>query len=257
MRLDQLRNSFVTILGQRISTLTMDEALEFTALLVGSGKPALICTANVDHLMRLRSDAEFRQVYGRASLVVADGMPLVWVSFLFGKKIPERLAGVDLVDRVAALSKKRGYRLFFLGGTRSVLDEAVKKLQRKYGRLQVKTYAPPFSDHWSDKENKKIVRLINTFKPALLFVGVGAPKQEGWIYNHLDQLSVGVAMGVGGAFEFLAGTRKRAPVWMQLWGLEWLFRLLQEPRRLWRRYLVRDLQFPILILWDLIKKYWL
>lgn len=244
---------FVEILGVKINCLDMQGVIKKTEEFIAQGSPRLICTANVDHLIQLQKDSELQKVYQAASLIIPDGMPLVWVSRLLGPKITERVTGIDFLEEFAKVAAKKGYRLFFLGGTPKIMKKAARTLKKRHPRLQVATYPPPFGKKWDRVEDKKILRAIKKFKPHVLFVGVGAPRQENWIYKHWQALEVPVSIGVGAAFDFLTGAKKRTPKWMQKAGLEWLFRLFQEPRRLWRRYL-RDLKFPFLVSWQILRE---
>lgn len=238
----------VKILGVRINTYTKSQVFSIVESFIRSKKPHLIWTANVDHLIKLTRDGQFRDIYEAADLVMADGMPLVWVSRLFGSSLPERVTGIGFLEEFAPIAEKRGYIYFFLGGNEATLDKAKDVLQENNPNLRIFTYAPSYSELWSKKENDAIVSAIKKADPDILFVGVGAPKQEKWIYRNLKKLNVPVAMGVGGAFEMVAGVKKRAPYWMQHIGLEWLFRLIQDPRRLWKRYAQNLVLFPYLIL---------
>ena len=245
----------VEILGVRINTYSKSEVFSSVEEFIRDRKPHLVWTCNVDHLMKLTRDGEFRDIYEASDLVLADGMPLVWVSKLFGRPIPERITGIDFLEEFAAVAEKRGYRYFFLGGSTIVLQKAKAALQKKYPKLRISTHAPSYAARWSKPENEMIISAIREARPDLLFVGVGAPKQEKWIYQNWKKLNVPVAMGVGGALEMVAGTKKRAPRWMQNVGLEWLFRFLQDPRRLLKRYFLFDIWFPFFVLHALVIKW--
>jgi len=208
------------------------------------GKARYIVTPNVDHIVKLRYDQEFKDVYNGAAAVFADGMPLVWASRLLGKPLKERVTGSDLFIAICGLSARKGYRLFFMGGLEGVAESAKNKLDTRYPGLNVVgTYSPPFGFENDAVENKKIISLINANRPEILFIDLGCPKQEKWISQHIDELDIKVALCTGAAFDFVAGTVKRAPTWMQKSGLEWFYRLVSEPRRMWRRYLVDDFAF--------------
>lgn len=208
------------------------------------GKGRYIVTPNVDHIVKLQHDKKFRAIYDGAAAIFADGMPLVWASRLLGKPLKERVAGSDLFPAICKLSACKGYTLFFLGGLPGVADAAKIILNTRYSGLKVVgTYSPPFGFEKDDIENEKIIDLINDKKPDILFIGLGAPKQEKWIAHHIDSLNIKVALCTGAAFDFVAGTVKRAPMWMQKSGSEWLYRLVSEPKRMWKRYLVDDAAF--------------
>lgn len=199
-----------------------------------------VVTANLDFLTIARRDPDFGAAVNGASLVVADGMPLVWLSRFRGARLPERITGIELLDACSRLAWQAGQGVFLLGSSPTTALLAARQLQRRYPGLRVDTYSPPFGP-FSVDENRKIVGLVRASAPAYLFVALGAPRQELWIHAHRGVLQVPVAMGVGCGLDVLAGAVSRAPHWMQRSGLEWLFRLIQEPGRLWRRYLLDDL----------------
>lgn len=234
----------IELFGIVIHNVTMNEAVEgITGWLAGSGRH-YVTTPNVDHVMRLQHDPEFRQIYRNASLVVADGMPIIWASRWLGKPLKERVSGADLLPKVCEVAAASGKTVFLLGGKDGIAERAAQNLQARFPSLRVVgAYGPPFGFESDEAENQRIVRVINEAQPDILFVGLGAPKQEKWVARHLQQLQIKVALCVGAGIDYVAGTLKRAPRWMQRVGLEWAWRLFQEPGRLWRRYLVTDLAF--------------
>lgn len=244
----------VEILGVRINTYSKSEVFSIVESFIQSDAPHLIWSVNVDPFMQLTKDGKFRDIYEAADLVLADGMPLVWISRLFGNSIPERITGIDFLEEFAPIAEKKGYSYFFVTSSEKTLTLAKQKLQEKFPRLVIHTYAPPFSPRWTKKESEAIVDAIATARPDILFVGVGAPRQEKWIYQNWRRLNVPVALGIGGALEMVAGFKKRAPRWMQNAGLEWFFRFLQDPWRLWRRYMINMIQFPCVTLLSLIQR---
>jgi len=246
----------VRILGTRLARIDVEDALRVIEELITDGRKSQVCVTNTHSLVLMHKDKEFKDITNSASLVVADGKPLTWISRLYGEPIPERVAGSDLVYGLGKKSSEKGYKLFFLGSNPATLGKMVENLKKMFPSLQVAgVYSPPFKKEFSGREDAKMIALINKVKPNVLFVGLGAPKQERWIWEHKDELQVPVSIGVGAAFDFVAGTVKRAPKWMQKCGLEWLFRLCQEPRRLWRRYLIGNPVFLWLVGKELVKKY--
>lgn len=218
-------------------------------------RKGLVTTPNVDHVMSMQDDEEMFEIYRNAMFCFADGMPLVWFSRCFrGKGLPRRVTGADLLPEVARLAAHHGLKLFFLGGLPGVAEQASIRLRHENPSLCVAgTYCPPFGFEKDELESERIVRMINDSGADLLFIGVGAPKQEKWAAKYMDKLHVGPIIGVGAAFDFAAGTIKRAPRWMQRNGLEWIWRLKQEPDRLWRRYILRDSQFIFLVMKELLQ----
>jgi N-acetylglucosaminyldiphosphoundecaprenol N-acetyl-beta-D-mannosaminyltransferase len=231
----------VAILGAFIDRVTLNEAVQRVQEFAASGTSHQIITVNVDFVRLAQVNTEFRAVINRSDLAIADGMPLVWASGWLGDRLPERVTGVELVDRCCSLAAREGYRIFLLGGEDGVAQGAAEVLRSRHEGIQiVGAYSPPVGP-FSEEEDRKMVDMIREAKPHMLFVAFGAPKQDLWIARHQEEIGVPVAIGVGGVFNFLTGRVSRAPLWMQERGLEWLFRVMCEPRRLWRRYFVQDL----------------
>lgn len=226
----------IALLGVPFDNVTTDETVALIEQMVASRKPHYLATANVDFLVQALHDVELRRILLDAHLVLCDGTPLVWASRLLGNPLPERVAGSDLVPLLIQLAAAKKYKFFFLGGTPDSASQAVQNLQNKYPGLTLAGhYSPPFSSLLS-MDHDEIRRRIQEAKPDMLFVSFGCPKQEKWIAMHYRSLGVPVCVGVGATIDFLAGKVKRAPKWMQKTGTEWIFRLLQEPRRLGPRY---------------------
>jgi len=239
----------VNVLGTEIHRVDLAGALDAIREFVEGRTPRLVVTANVDHVMQLRRDPQFRSVYRRASLVVADGVPLVWASRLFRKPLPGRVNGTDLFEALCARAVEYGWRLFFLGGAGEDARGAAEVLKKRHPGIEIAgTYSPPMGFEKDEHEDRKAVEAVKAAHPDVLFVGLGAPKQEKWICRHMEELNVPVSIGVGVSFSLVAGTVRRAPRWFQRSGLEWFWRLLQEPGRLWKRYLLRDTPFVFLVL---------
>lgn len=243
------QNNIVTICGIKITNLSFRNCLDYISHYIGKSAQAFIVTPNVDHIIRLQNDAEFREVYKHADLVLADGVPLLWAARFLGTPLKEKISGSDLFPILCELAAEKGFKLFFLGGRAGAADKATHVMRKRLPGIQITgAYCPPFGYENDVEENKKIVDIITVAKPDILFVGVGSPKQEKWIYKHKDKYQVPVSIGVGAAFDFVSGMVKRAPVWMQKAGLEWFWRLMMEPKRLWKRYLIDDPVFFWLVL---------
>lgn len=226
----------IRIMNVPLDVVTMPQTIERITEMIDSRQPHYLATANVDFLVQSTHDTELRRILDQAHLVVCDGTPLVWLSRWLGKPLPERVAGSDLVPELLTMAEKKRWRVFFLGGERGVLARAVRNVETQYPELEIAgAFSPPFAP--LDKMNHDAInRRIREAEPDLLLVSFGCPKQEKWIARNYQTLGVPVSVGVGATIDFLAGSMRRAPMWMRKCGLEWVFRLLQEPKRLLRRY---------------------
>jgi N-acetylglucosaminyldiphosphoundecaprenol N-acetyl-beta-D-mannosaminyltransferase len=235
----------VSLFGITIDNVTMAEAVEAVRRLLEDGHGRHhVATPNVDHIVRLYKDPAFRRAYAGASLVIPDGMPLVWASRPLGRPLKRRVTGADLLPKVCEMAASMEKSVFFLGGAEGVAHRAARNLRARHAGLQIAgTYSPPMGFERDPAEHRRIVERINRVRPDVLVIGLGAPKQELWIAAHKRELQFGVALCIGAAIDIAAGGVERAPQWMQDHGLEWLWRLMQEPGRLWKRYLIDDMAF--------------
>jgi N-acetylglucosaminyldiphosphoundecaprenol N-acetyl-beta-D-mannosaminyltransferase len=227
----------VDILGVRVSAISMAQALASIDHWIEAREQNYVCVTDVHCVMEIQRDASLRTIYERAGMVTPDGMPLVWLSRRRGHDHVERVYGPDLMLECCARSAELGYRHFFYGAGEGVAALLAERLKRRFpGLIVAGTYSPPFRK-LSAEEDEQVVALINETRPDIVWVGLGAPKQERWMAEHAGRLHAPVMIGVGAAFDFHAGTKRQSPRWMQRSGLEWFFRLATEPRRLWWRYL--------------------
>jgi N-acetylglucosaminyldiphosphoundecaprenol N-acetyl-beta-D-mannosaminyltransferase len=236
----------------RIGTLWIDvlsfaEALREIEILVDGGQGGAVYTPNVDHVLKAESSEAFRRAYEHASLSLADGMPLVWASGLLGCRLPERVAGSDLLVPLVELAARRQWRVYLMGGAPGVAEAAAKLLSQDRGVCVAGWDGCRIGSDGSDVTGDSAARARAT-KPDLILVALGPPKQELWIRRSASAIGPAVAIGIGAGLDFLTGRHKRAPRWMARSGLEWVFRLFQEPRRLWRRYLVEGPRFALVVL---------
>jgi N-acetylglucosaminyldiphosphoundecaprenol N-acetyl-beta-D-mannosaminyltransferase len=229
----------ISLFGMRISRVSMSESV--ATLLDWCRAPRgktcrFVVTPNVDHAVMYQHRADLRSAYADASLVLADGVPLVLAAQAFGKKLPERVAGSDLVPQLLA-SATAPLRLFLLGAAPGVADRAAARIQSEFPNVKVVgTYSPPIGFDNDAAENSKIIALMASAEPDLVIVGLGAPRQELWVQRHQHELPAKVAICAGATIDFLAGHRRRSPDWMRRLGLEWFYRVCGEPRRLAGRY---------------------
>lgn len=208
-----------------------------------------LCFVPTNSILYARKDKFVQQVYNNATIVMCDGVPVKWASQFLGYPLKQRLTGFDFMPRFVTHAAKKGYSLFFLGAGEGVAASLANHYSREYPMLKIAGYhTPSFSKQFSDTENSNMIDLINAAQPDVLFVSLTAPKQDLWISHHLQQLHVGVAVGIGAAFDTEAGRIKRSPVSFQRLGLEWLYRFFMEPRRLFKRYFLEAPQFIPLVL---------
>lgn len=227
----------VNIVGVGVSAIDMVQALETIDGWIARREQHYVCITGVHGIMESQRDEELRRIHNRAGLVTPDGMPLVWLSRLQGQRHVRRVYGPDLMLACCARAPARGYRHFFYGGADGVAGQLADRLVDRFPGLQVAgIHTPPFRP-LSSAEDDAIVRTINAAEPDIVWVGLSTPKQERWMAVHQGRVRAPVLIGVGAAFDFLAGVKKQAPRWMQRSGLEWAFRMTSEPRRLAGRYL--------------------
>ena len=219
----------------------------------GEQGPCSIVAANVHVVTECSFDPAYARAVCGADLIVADGMPLVWASRLFGGSIKNRCYGPDLMTRALDRSQKTGWSHFFYGATERVLDKLLDACNNRWPNTDVKGFqAAPFGE-FDDEVELRNVEKINVSRAQILWVGLGCPRQELWIERYKDKLDMAVVIGIGAGFDFLAGTKPQAPRWMQESGLEWFFRLISEPGRLWRRYVTRNPYFMMKVAIQLLK----
>jgi N-acetylglucosaminyldiphosphoundecaprenol N-acetyl-beta-D-mannosaminyltransferase len=240
----------VNIGGVEIDKYDFDEVVEKIVDHASSqGMPEYVVTPNAQHILDLQKDTLFRNIYRKAFLVVPDGVSLLWSAKFLKTPLNGRVNGTDLFEKLCAIAQEKGLKVFFLGGRPGAAEQAKETLEARHPGLKiVGTHCPPYGFESQPQELAVINTKIKAAAPDILFVGLGAPKQEYWIHNHYQELGVPVSVGIGVSFELVADMVQRAPVWMQKWGLEWLFRLVVEPQRLWKRYIMGNPQFIWLVM---------
>lgn len=235
-------------LNTDVDNLTFEEALQRIEELVDSKAGGYVVTPNVDHIICLEKNEDFRKSYEGASLVLTDGQPLIWISKLLKCPIKEKISGSDLLPAICAMAAKKKYRVYFLGAAQGIAAKAAKNLKKRNPGLKiVGTYSPAYGFEKDKNQVKKIWEMIHKADPDILIVGLGTPKQELFLWKNREELQGILAFGFGAGFDFESGRIKRAPRWMQRCGLEWLYRLSREPKRLFRRYLIEDMKIFRLI----------
>jgi N-acetylglucosaminyldiphosphoundecaprenol N-acetyl-beta-D-mannosaminyltransferase len=231
------------VIGLNAAVTNLEEVLSNVIHLSGKGLGSYVCVSNVHMCMEVFDSAEFKSVVNNADLVIPDGRPLSWAQKLLGHKNAEQVRGQDIMNAICEQSGTKKLNIGLYGGSSDeLLKQVITELKTSYPDINITfSYSPPFRP-LTDEEDSDIVKQINDADVNVLFVGIGCPKQERWMAEHKEQLNC-VMLGVGAAYDFIAGSKKHAPRWMQRVGLEWLFRLLSEPKRLWKRYLQQNPRF--------------
>ncbi len=238
------------ILGVRVDRVDLKDTVTIVDEFIRSGRTHQIVVVNVAKIVRAIYDENLKQIINEADLVGADGVPVVWASYLLPPRIPGRVNGTDLMEALVELSASKGYSIFFFGAEEPVVKKVVEIYRQKYPSLKVAGYR---NGYFSEQDEEEIVDRINRSNADILFIGFGTPKKEYFVGKYKDRLNVRVIHGVGGSFDVVAGKTKRAPVWMQNYGLEWFYRIIQEPGRMWKRYLVTNTLFVFFILLRLLR----
>ena len=228
-----------SFLGINFSPLTTDDAVDAIMRMISVGDRGWISTVNVAILMQLREDPALRSYVEQSSLVLPDGQPIVWGSRWLGAPLPARVTGIDIIEKLCAEAEQRGLSVFLLGGSATVIEKTAARLANDKPRLRL-AWRHGYFEEW---EEASVAEQIRQAGADILIVGMGVPRQEKFIQQHWDDLGCSVAIGVGGSFDVISGRLRRAPRWMQQAGLEWFYRLIQEPRRLLPRYVVTNTQF--------------
>ena len=233
--------SRMKFMNTEVDNLTMEEALGRIDELIRKDRNAYVVTPNVDHLVQLERGGELNEVYRHADLILTDGKPLIWISKWYKTPIKEKISGSDLFPRLCEMAAEKGYKMYFLGAAEGVAAKAAENLMKRFKGLEVVgTYSPPFGFEKDKAEMAKIKKQIKEVSPHILIVGLGCPKQELFILHHKDELGVPISLGLGSSLDFEGGNIKRAPKWRANHGLEWMFRITQDPKRMAKRYLVDD-----------------
>lgn len=237
------------ILKTKINVTNMSDTIKYICSHLDELRGKYICVSNVHTTVMSYENEEYRKIQNSAAMALPDGAPLSSYSRRKGYKDAQRVTGPDLMLELFKISMQGGYRHYFYGATEETLAAMRQVLERDYPGIEIAgMYAPPFRET-TQEEDEQIIQQINESRPDFIWVGLGAPKQEHWMYHHMGKLD-GVLIGVGAGFDYLAGYIKRAPRWMQKMSLEWVYRLLQDPKRLWRRYFTSNVKFICLTRMD-------
>ena len=230
----------INIGGTGISDITLPETINLLDEWIANQEQKRVCVTPVNNVVWASNNLPLQEIYNSADLTLCDGVPLIWASKFIGKQaLRGRVTGLDLLPQFIERCYQKNYSMFFLGAAEGVAASYQKQLEQQYPGIQIKgVFSPPYAEQFSTEENQKIIELINEAKPDILWVSLTAPKQDIWIHEHLHQLKSIINIGVGGALDVAAGKFNRAPIWMQKNGLEWFYRFMKEPKRLFSRYFI-------------------
>lgn len=241
----------IEMMGCLIDNLTMEETLGRIEQFIVSGTPHQHVVVNVDKLVKASRDPELRQIINECALINVDGMPVVWASRLLGKPLKARVAGVDLFEALMHRAAAKQWRVFLLGAREEVVAGVRTRYEKRYPGLVVAGYR---NGYWTPAEEPEVVEQIKAARADLLFVAISSPKKEQFLGKYQAAMKIPFAMGVGGTFDVAVGKVKRAPIWMQNCGLEWFYRFLQEPRRMFKRYFIDDMAFFWLLAKEAVRR---
>ena len=242
----------IHILNTTIDNFSMKETLEIIDKRIASQQNLHHVVVNAGKIVAMQDDRQLMQSVNEADLINADGQAVVWASKVLGKPLKERVAGIDLMSNLIEMAHNKGYKIFFLGAKQEVLKKVVQNYSQQYSNNIIAGYR---NGYFSKEDEKDIAQQIADSGAQILFVAISSPTKENFLYNHKQILAkVNFVMGVGGSFDVVSGLVKRAPKWMQNTGLEWLYRLLQEPQRMWKRYLLGNTKFVLLVIKEWLKK---
>lgn len=232
-------------LNYYIDNLTLDETVDKVIELINNGRTNQHVVLNAAKIALMDSDKKLAQIVNTCDLINADGISIIYASWLLANRIKERVAGIDLMYKLVEIAQKKGYSIYLLGAKEEILRKAVKVLKEKYTGIEIAGYR---DGYFKDEEENQVIEEINKSNCHILFVGISTPKKEFFLYRHKEDIKVPFCMGVGGSFDIIGGEKKRAPKWVQKIGFEWLYRFAQEPRRLWKRYSILNIKFIFIVL---------
>ena len=235
----------ITICNVPVDVLTMQQTIDLIDKAIQDKKPIHHVVINAVKVANAQKDSKLRESIIDCDIINADGQGIIWASRILNKPLPERVAGIDLMENLVALAAKKKYRIFFLGAKEKILSKVIKVYSEKYGKEIIAGYS---NGYFKQEDEQELALKIAESKADILFVAMSSPKKEIFLNTYKNLIKMPFIMGVGGSFDVVAGFVKRAPKWMQDWGLEWFYRTIQEPRRMWKRYLFGNSSFILLVL---------
>jgi len=232
-----------------IDNVTMEEAIGHIEECIQKKKIGQVITPNVDQIVRMEWDDYFKKICDNCELLLVDGHPLIWIAKLYGKPFKEKICGSDLIPVLCNIASKKGYSVFFLGAAPGIAAKAAEIMRKQNLGLKIAgTYSPPLGFEKDPEELERINKMLLESEADMLFVGMGVPKQDAFIYENMYKYKIPMSFSIGGTIDFIAGIQKRAPKWVSKIGFEWMYRLLHDPRRMFKRYIVDDMK--------IIRLYW-
>lgn len=228
-----------------VAALTLEETVYEIDKMIKEGVPTQHVVINAGKVVQMEKDQKLKKIIQQCKIINADGQSIVWASKLLTEPLPERVAGIDLMEELIMLASEQGYGVYFFGAKDFVVENVVNTYKEKYPKLNVAGYR---NGYFKKEENEQIVSDIRNSKADILLVAFSSPQKEYWLAEYISELEVPFSMGVGGSFDVVAGITTRAPIWMQKSGLEWCYRFIQEPKRMWKRYLVGNSKFISLVM---------
>lgn len=233
----------MSFMNAYLDNVTKAEAIDHIERCIAERKISHVVTPNVDQIVRIEKDSYFKEICEHAELLLADGHPLIWIAKWYGTPIREKISGSDLVPALCEVAADKGYSIFLLGAAPGVAQKAAGKLQQRLPSLKiVGTYSPPQGFENDEAEKSRINQMLLESHADMLFVGMGVPKQDIFIYENMDKYQIPMSFSIGGTIDFIAGEQRRAPKWMSDHGMEWLYRFFQDPKRMFKRYFMNDMK---------------
>ncbi|MGV7223251.1 MAG: WecB/TagA/CpsF family glycosyltransferase [Nitrospinales bacterium] len=238
----------INLFGTDIDCLTMEETIQIVDKIIQDRTPRQHVVVNALKFAMMNSDSGLKNIVNSCDIISADGLPVVWASRILSQPLPERVAGVDLFQNLVKSCSQKGYRPFFFGARQEIVVKTIENFIEKYPNLEVAGYR---NGYFTKEQEPQISDIIRNSRADMLFVGISSPIKEIFLNKWMNYMQIPFCMGVGGSFDIIAGKTKRAPVWMQEAGMEWFYRVLQEPRRMWKRYATTNTIF----VWMVLKEY--
>lgn len=240
----------VKLFDCEVAAINMNETVSEVERIIKARQLTQHVVINASKVVLMNKDKNLKNIIQECPIINADGQSIVWASKFLGKPLPERVAGIDLMEELIKLSSKKGYSIYFFGAKEEVVLKVIDIYKNKYPGLKIAGYR---NGYFNENDNNKIVEDMKKSNADILFVAFSSPKKEYWLSENIDKINIPFCMGVGGSFDVVAGVTKRAPIWMQKLGLEWFYRFLQEPKRMWKRYLVGNSKFIALTIKEKLK----